>query len=97
MRKFKVSIKCNDVDDEISECIIEVDQSIIDIALDQSWKNVFYDLQDAEGVAAHLAWIIFHHKCRPSTFEGFLGVDDSLIRVIRSPFFDWDYVAEEIS
>ena len=69
MRKFKFSVQCNDED--VSEGIIEIDQSIIDIALDPSWKNVFYDLVDAEGVASHVAWILCYHKERLSTFEGF--------------------------
>ena len=94
MRKFKFSVQCNDED--VSEGIIEIDQSIIDIALDPSWKNVFYDLVDAEGVASHVAWILCYHKERLSTFEGFLGIDDSLVKIIENPYFDWEYTAEEI-
>jgi len=94
MRRFNFSVSVNDED--VTDGIIDIDQSIIDIALNPKWKNVFFDLGDAEGVAAHIAWIICHQKEKLSSYEGFLGIDDKLVKVIEYPYFDYKYVASEV-
>ena len=94
MRRFKCSIECNG--EEVSECVIDIEQKLIDIALSEDWKSVFYDLENAEGVAAHVAWILCHQKERLSNYDGFVGVDNSLAKIIEYPNIDFEYIGEEI-
>jgi len=94
-RRFKFRIT---IDDEPvgEEGLIEIDQSVLDEALTEEWKSVFYDLEDEAGVASHIAWSMVIRGWRMSEIEGWLSDDDSAV-IIEYPsgWNDFGCEAEE--
>jgi len=94
-RIFDVNLGLDDFYDDLAECRIAVDQKLIDEVLSDEWKNVFYDLKNAEGVAAHIARNMGCYDYTLSDMEGF-GSDESLVKILVWPQINWVGKATEI-
>ena len=94
-RIFDVTLGTSDFYDDITECRIAIDPKLIEDVLSDEWKNVFYDLEDTEGVATYLARCIGIYDESLSTMEGF-GSDNSLVKILSWPQVEWQGKATEI-
>jgi hypothetical protein len=96
-RIFDVDLGIDDFYDNLASMRIAIDQKVIDEALSQDWKDTFYDLKNAEGVAAHIARNMFiNDDYSLSASEGFHGMNSSLIEILIYPQVDWIADAREI-
>ena len=93
-RIFDVNLELNCED--VCECRIAIDQSVIDNALSEDFVDSLYDLRNAEGVAGHLAKLMGIYDYRLSEIEGFYGFNSDLIYILSYPKIHWNAKAKEI-
>jgi hypothetical protein len=79
--------------------VIEIDQSVIDTAMNKDWQSVFYDMPDEESVVSFLAYnmtINDYYDFR--SIEGFCGNrnwDGSEVKIIDKPQLDFSVSSVE--
>jgi len=94
-RKFKFTIEVASA--EVGEGVIELDQQVVDEGLSDEFKKNFYDLNDAEGVAAHIAQRMVQWDEKLSQIEGWL-LPDEMAKLVDYPhgYDNFEFSAEEI-
>ncbi len=86
-RRFKFHITANG--EEVgSEGIIEVDQTVIDYAKSDEYKESFHTFHTDNDIAAHLAYNFVVNREDLSSLEGFM-MDTSLAKITKYPY-DWN-------
>jgi len=87
-RKFKVVFSV--------EVEIEIDDDVVQDALSEDFKASFYKLDDAAGVAEHLAYNFIANRAKLGSLDGFAHWPDDKAKMTHE---DWEFVecAEEAS
>lgn len=79
--------------------VISINQSILDEGLSKEFKDVFYDLEDEAGVAAHLAWqlLVNDYQSLPERIEGW-NIKPGQVFIVQYPqgWNDYGCEAEEL-
>ena len=71
-RKFFVELTCE----------IEIDDDVIS-AVDDKWRSFYYDLNDADAVATHVAFNMLVNGANLSQLDGFADKSDDMATVLR--------------
>lgn len=74
------------------EGVIELDDAVIG-AVDDEWRSVFYNLRDADDIAAHIAYNLVVRKVELSDLDGWANQPDE--RAFMLEDVDWDVIARE--
>lgn len=80
-RKFKVVFQV--------EVDVEVDDDVVQDALSDDFKSSHYELDDAAGVAHHLAYNFVCNRAKLSNLDGFAEWDDEKAKLAGE---DWTFV-----
>ena len=92
--RFEVTIECNY--SELDTAIIELDQMVID-AVDDGWRDMFYDLHTPEEIAAHIAYNLIVNKARLTHLDGWANLSDDMAKIIKYPDEpEYEFTAKEL-
>lgn len=75
---------------------IDVDQRLIDVAMDPEWQERFYALATSEGIAEHLAYNLVQNR-RLTSLDGFADQEDDMARVEEIEVDEGDTEEVELS
>ena len=94
-RKFEIYFDY-DEEETYEYAIIELDDVVID-AVDDEWRETFYDLYTPEQIAGHIAYNLFINKISLSLMDGWASLPDDMVSVIKSPNLNnWGITAKEL-
>lgn len=71
---------------------ISLSNSVID-AVDDEWREFFYQLDTPEEVAAHIAYNMVINKCNLSNLDGWANLPNHAAKITG---FTWDLYAKEL-
>ena len=78
--------------DLATRCVVEIDDSVIDLAMTKEWQDKFYYFGTREDAVMHIAYNLIVNNPRLSMLDGWADMDDNLARVPTSPEWDIDYI-----
>lgn len=86
MRRFKFQMLNYGNDVEVGdEGIIEIDQSVIDYAYTDEYKENFHKFDSDDEIVSHIVYNFIVNRISLSTLEGFM-MDDGLAKIVDYPF-----------
>jgi hypothetical protein len=95
-RRFEVDFFFDYSGEVIDTGVIEIAQEVID-AVDDSWRDMLYDLHTPEEIAAQVGFCRFVLNLPLTSMDGWANMNDRMLRVIKYPTLDdFDRVAREI-
>jgi hypothetical protein len=81
--------------EDVAQAIIELDQEVID-AVDDDWRNSFWDYTRPEQIAAHICGNMVDNRIPLSQMDGWADKDDSMAKILEWPEFYWDLSVKEM-
>jgi hypothetical protein len=81
--------------EDIDDAWIELDQAVID-AVDDNWREMFYDIHTPEEIAAHIAYNMVINNLKLSQLDGWADQPNSNAKILEWPDLDaYDITARE--
>lgn len=94
-RIFRIEFEMFDF--EIDNCLLELDQEVID-AVDCNWRDSLYELYTPEDIAVHIAANMVINNLTLSGMDGWADKSDKLAKLLTRPELnDFDITAIEVT
>ena len=92
-RKFHVEIEI--YGEGVGYAIIELHPKVIE-AVDDSWREMLYNLNTPEEIAEHIAYNMIENRAKLSQLDGWADLPNSYANILEWPDIVFDYKAREL-